>query len=151
MKSGVFRQFFSGRNLPVDTLERLEVNREMLALGFIAQSQVRDPGPATNQQNWVLGERIAVDSTRFLLDSWSFLIRGKTWFQSQFYAIQASILSMVISCLSMVAMVAWFLFHHRIPVEILNRHTSKSSAPWIWEFQVVGIESAPFDMDSFQK
>ena len=28
----------------MDTLERLEVNREMLALGFIAQSQARDPG-----------------------------------------------------------------------------------------------------------
>ena len=51
----------------MDTLERLEVNREMLALGFIAQSQVL-PG-ATNQQNWVLGES-AVDSTRFLLDSY---------------------------------------------------------------------------------
>ena len=36
------------RNLPVDTLERLEVNREMLSLGFIAQSQVGAPG--TNQQ-----------------------------------------------------------------------------------------------------
>ena len=45
------------RNLPVDTLERLEVNREMLSLGFIAQSQVL---PASNQQNWV-GER-TVDS-----------------------------------------------------------------------------------------
>jgi len=29
-------------NLPVDTLERLEVNREMLALGFIAQSQAHE-------------------------------------------------------------------------------------------------------------
>lgn len=28
------------RNLPVDTLERLEVNRELLADGFVAQSQV---------------------------------------------------------------------------------------------------------------
>ena len=64
-----FPTVFSERNLPVDTLERLEVNREMLALGFIAQSQVGcSPGPATNQQNWVLGES-AVDSTRFLLDS----------------------------------------------------------------------------------
>ena len=40
-----FPTVFSGRNLPVDTLERLEVNREMLALGFIAQSQVRTRGP----------------------------------------------------------------------------------------------------------